>query len=108
MQEAVVCTILIESRYIADCHVKPLHLERESDTAGQVVVYVCESSYLPASGADVFIQHIQEFVKGNIKTLKLYMRKSDSAKMDKRSLDRLAPFGKGIDGVKGGQDRFSR
>ena len=58
----------------------------------------------------MFIQHIQEFIKGNIKMLKLDMRKSDPVEMDKRSLDGLAPFGKGfvIDGVKGGQDRFLR
>ena len=101
-------TILIESRYIADCHVKPLHLEGELDAVGQVVV--CESAYLPDWGADVFIQHIQEFIKGSIKTLKFDMHKSDAVQMDKRSLDRLTPFGKGpgFDGVKGGQDRFPR
>ena len=101
-------TILIESHYIADCHVKPLHLEGESDTAGQVVV--CESSYLPDRGAAVFNQQMQAFIKGSSKTLKLDMRKSDAVEMDKRSLDVLALFGKGIgiDGVKGGQDRSPR
>ena len=57
---------------------------------------MCESSYLPDRGADVFIQHTQEFIKGSTKTLKLDMRKSDAVEMDKRSLDELALFGKGI------------